>query len=96
MDEWCQDATIISGVAKGVDSIAVEWAIENDLPVLRFAAEWFKYGGEAGFIRNHQMVREGRPDLVIAFQYPGYQTPGTSNMISIARAANIPVLIFTD
>lgn len=96
LDEQCPDATIISGCAPGVDTNAIEWAVSRDQPVIRFPAQWSEYGHSAGFIRNHQMIREGRPTLVIAFQYFNYETPGTQNMIMITRLARVPLLIVKD
>lgn len=79
---------VISGKAKGVDTVAIDWAIVNWLTFQEFPAEWNKYGKSAGMKRNMQMLHEGKPDLVIAF--PGGK--GTAMMIRIARDAGLPVL----
>lgn len=80
--------TLIHGDAPGVDTYAKNWGKENQLQVIGFPAEWDKYGNMAGRIRNGVMLREGRPELVIAF--PGNR--GTANMIRQARNAGIWVL----
>lgn len=84
--------TIIHGAAKGADSLANYWAYENDCDVIAYPANWDKYGKRAGYIRNTQMLNEGKPDLVIAF--PGGK--GTQMMINLAEAANVPVIRIND
>lgn len=91
MDHYLREADnfecLIHGAARGVDSIAGEWAQARGLPVLPFPADWSK-GPIAGPIRNQQMIREGKPTLIIAF--PGNY--GTANMIDKARRAGVAVL----
>lgn len=82
------DTVIIQGEAKGADSIAKMWAYDHDIPVESYPANWDKYGKRAGFIRNHQMLKEGNPNLVIAF--PGGK--GTQMMVMLAKAANVEVI----
>lgn len=46
---------IISGGAKGADTLGERWAQEHHVKTTRFPAEWDKYGKVAGSIRNKQM-----------------------------------------
>lgn len=78
---------IIQGGAKGADSLAWDWAYVNQFPCVRYPALWYKHGKAAGYIRNVQMLDEGKPDLVIAF--PGGR--GTAMMVELAEKAGIPV-----
>lgn len=78
---------VIHGAAKGADSLAEAWAIKNNVEQLKFPADWKQYGKAAGFLRNTQMLEEGKPDLVIAF--PG--GTGTAMMCKIAEAAGVNV-----
>lgn len=80
--------TIIHGYASGVDTQAGIWANMMNIPVLGFRAEWEKYGPPAGMMRNGRMLRDGKPDLIIAF--PGGK--GTRNMKQQAREAGIKIL----
>jgi CubicO group peptidase (beta-lactamase class C family) len=80
---------IIHGNAKGADTLAGDWAILRKRPSQAFPAEWSRYGNRAGPIRNEQMLKEGKPQYVIAF--PGGR--GTGHMIRIAREAGIPVIV---
>ena len=81
------DIEIISGAAKGADSVAIDWAVVNWCKCHIFPADWDKHGKAAGYIRNRQMLEEGKPDLVMAF--PGGK--GTAMMVDIAKKAGVPV-----
>lgn len=81
------ELTIIQGGAKGADTIAADFATVNWLSEEEYPADWEQHGKAAGFIRNKQMLEEGKPDLVIAF--PGGK--GTANMVELAKKAGIPV-----
>ena len=50
------DVTLIEGGATGVDSLAKEYAQENDWFIKEFPANWKKYGKSAGYRRNKDMV----------------------------------------
>lgn len=83
---------IIHGGAEGADLMAGEWASNNRVPVNCFEARWNTYhGNRAGNVRNARMLREGKPDLVIAFEGGS----GTQDMICKSLAAGIPVLVVT-
>jgi len=82
------DILIIHGGAKGADTLAGEYAAENDLEVMEFKADWNKYGRAAGPMRNQKMLVQGKPDLVIAF--PGGK--GTAHMIGLAKNAGVEVI----
>ena len=68
---------IISGKAKGADSLGERYAKEHDLEVLLYPADWKKHGKGAGPIRNAKMAEEA--DMLIAF-WDG-SSKGTKNMI---------------
>jgi hypothetical protein len=79
---------LIEGGASGADEFARRWARARGIEVATFSADWDRYQGRAGLIRNAQMLREGRPELVVAFK--GGRL--TAHMITIASAALVPVL----
>lgn len=83
--------TIIHGAARGADTLSGMYGEANDKEIVRYPALWGLYGKRAGPIRNGQMLREGKPDLVIAFLAPNSR--GTQNMIDQATKANIPVKV---
>ena len=82
-------SVIISGGARGADSLGERYARENGIEFVLFAADWDKHGKAAGPIRNKQLIEEGKPDLVVAFN-PG---KGTRNTISHAEQNNIELRI---
>jgi SLOG family YspA-like protein len=81
---------LIQGGARGADACARAWAIYNKVPFTEYPADWEKHGKGAGFIRNAQMLREGKPDLVVAF--PGGR--GTDMMCELALKAGVEVVRF--
>ena len=83
--EW-----IISGGAKGVDTLAERYARKHNIPFLLFPANWDRYGKRAGLMRNQQIVDEA--DHMIAI--PTSTSKGTRDSIRRARAKGIPVEVF--
>lgn len=82
--------TVIHGCARGADSIADEYAeLAWPVNVERYPADWTRYGKRAGFLRNQQMLEEGKPDLVLAFYSNSERSKGTAMMVDIATAAGI-------
>jgi len=84
-------ATVISGHARGADTLGERLAEDMGWGLAVFPADWKTYGKGAGPIRNAQMLREGKPDVVIAFRGP--ESRGTQNMIDQATKAGIEVRI---
>lgn len=56
---------VISGGAKGADSLGERWAKENNIPTQIFLPDWNKHGKGAGLLRNHDIIKNS--DAVIAF-----------------------------
>lgn len=80
-------SAVIHGNAKGADALAGQWARAKGIKEMKFTAQWALHGAAAGPIRNARMLKEGKPQRVIAF--PG--GIGTADMIAKAKAARIPV-----
>lgn len=79
---------VIHGGARGVDGWADEWCFRTrtDKEVYPITKEeWDALGMSAGPKRNLQMLREGKPDLVLAF--PGGN--GTLDMLAQAAARGV-------
>jgi len=94
MKKFDKDTVIIEGEARGADTIARNCAERMGLQVLKFPADWNKYGKAAGPIRNKQMIDEGKPDLVLAFYSEESKSRGTKNTVTQALKAGIPVETF--
>lgn len=79
---------VIHGCAWGADHEAEVWGVVRKKQMMRFPADWEKYGPSAGPRRNKQMLNEGKPHLIVAF--PGGK--GTADMVSQARRACLEVI----
>lgn len=81
---------VVCGDANGVDELGNQWAIENNLPVKHFPANWAKYGKAAGFIRNSEMAEYGDALIVL---WDGFSS-GTKMMIELAKKKSLSVFGF--
>lgn len=81
-------AAIIHGDATGADTLADKWADERGIERHPYPAMWEVHGSRAGPIRNAMMLRDGRPDAILAF--PG--GTGTADMVRRAREAGVEVI----
>jgi len=72
---------VVSGGARGADSMGERWAKEKGIPTKIFLPDWNKFGKRAGFIRNEDIVREC--DTLVAF-WDG-ESHGTLNSINHAK-----------
>lgn len=86
---------VIEGEASGADTLGRIAAQQMGIPVLKFPAQWGKYGKAAGPVRNQQMLDEGKPTLVLAFHPFLQNSKGTLDMVSRARNADIPTEVIT-
>lgn len=77
-----QDMTcIVSGGAKGTDTLAERYAMEKNIATVIIRPDWNRYGKSAGPIRNRTIVEQS--DVVIAFW--DYNSKGTKSTIDICR-----------
>jgi N-glycosidase YbiA len=88
------ETVIIEGECTGADQISKEIAEELGMEVLKFPANW-SLGKKAGPLRNAKMLKEGKPNLVVAFHNDIDNSKGTKNMIDKAKKAGIKVKIIT-
>ena len=72
---------IISGGAKGADSLSEKWAKENNIETLIFIPDWNKFGKRAGFLRNEDIIKNS--DAVVAC-WDG-KSKGTKHSIDLAK-----------
>jgi len=82
---------IISGGAKGADTLARNYAIENRIPLKEFKPDWAQYGRGAGIIRNKQIIDSA--DYILAF-WDG-QSKGTQSSINYAKKNDKPIKVIT-
>lgn len=80
---------IVSGCARGVDKIAKEYALNNNIPFKEFSPDFKKFGEAAIYIRNLRIVAYS--DLVVAF-WNGI-SGGTKSVIDNCKKSNVPVKV---
>lgn len=80
--------TIIHGAARGADQLGEAWGLRWGKNLEPYPADWGTFGLSAGPRRNAVMLRDGKPDLVVAF--PGGK--GTADMVRRARRAGVRVI----
>lgn len=89
------DTIVITGGARGVDTIAFLASQARGLKTMVFLADWKRYGRAAGPIRNQQML-DAASDLV-AYAHDNLElSKGTRNMVSLARKAGVPTINIRD
>jgi len=88
IDEYLPDGIteIVSGGAKGIDSIAAEYAKRNNIPLVEFRPEYKKYRRAAPLKRNELIAEYA--DEVLAF-WDG-SSKGTLSVIKYAEKIKKP------
>lgn len=87
---WTFEITeVVSGKARGVDTMGEQWAKENNIPIKEFPADWKKFGKKAGYIRNTEMADYA--DALICV-WDG-ASKGSSHMINIAKEKGLRVFV---
>lgn len=81
---------IVSGGARGVDSLAIRLANDVNIPVTVMAANWDLHGRRAGYKRNAEMAEYGHSVLAIW----DHQSRGTKHMIDVADNQGLYVEIY--
>lgn len=81
---------IVSGGAKGADSLAEQYALVNKINTVIYKPDWNKYGRGAGIVRNKVIIENS--DLVIAFLKNNSR--GTTNSINTAKKLKKELIVF--
>lgn len=79
---------IVSGGARGADTLAELLAAEYGIEMVVYKPDWKTHGKAAGFIRNSDIINNC--DMVLAF-WSG--SNGTADSITKAEKVNKPVII---
>jgi len=78
---------VVSGCARGADTLGAEWGEAHGVPVKMMPAQWDRYGKSAGYKRNVEMGQYA--DGLIAL-WDGVSR-GTEHMIGYARSIGLKV-----
>jgi hypothetical protein len=75
------DVEIVSGKARGADTLGERYAREHHLPLKQFPADWERFGRAAGYRRNEMMVSYATHCICF---WDG-TSKGTAHAISLAK-----------
>ncbi len=85
-----ENCTIISGGARGADSLGERFAKEFKIDTLILKPDWEKFGKSAGFLRNKDIIENS--DIVCAFW--DSKSAGTKHSINLAKKTKKDTFIF--
>lgn len=88
-EDYGEITAVVSGAAKGVDTIGEEIAKNKGLDLIRYPAQWEKYGKRAGHVRNKAMAELADAAILI---WDG-ESKGTKNMMDNMKKQNKPFII---
>lgn len=89
-----KNITIVSGGARGADTLAKKYAQEKQYKYIEFPADWEKDGKAAGFIRNEKMHK-----FLCNYNFRGCiafwdgKSKGTAHNFSLVKKYNTPIRI---
>jgi predicted Rossmann fold nucleotide-binding protein DprA/Smf involved in DNA uptake len=81
---------VVSGGARGADTLGERYARERGLQCLVMKADWDVLGKRAGYVRNRDMAIVS--DMLIAF-WDG-KSKGTKHMIDLALEKGLKVFVY--
>lgn len=84
-----KEVTIVSGGARGADSLAEAYARNRQLPLIIKRADWLTYGKKAGYLRNMEMANIA--NICIGFIINA--SPGATMMINLCKEKNIETIV---
>lgn len=82
---------VVSGHAKGADSLGERYAKERNLRCEVFPADWEGLGRKAGMVRNIKMAKISNCAIVFLSAYG--ENIGSQNMIELAKKQGLPIRI---
>lgn len=82
---------IISGAARGADTLGEYFAYDYQIAVRRFPAKWDEFGKRAGWVRNAEMAKYAAEKHGVLFAFWDGKSRGTKNMIDLANRYGLEV-----
>ena len=92
LDFYTQDlevVEVVSGCARGADTLGEQWAYLRGVPVKKFPADWDRHGRRAGFVRNAEMAGYGS-HLVLFWDG---KSRGSQHMLNLARRYGLKIRV---
>ena len=81
---------IISGGAKGADTLGERYAIDNNIECVIHYPDWGQYGKSAGYIRNGLIIADA--DIVLSL-WDG-MSKGTKHSMDIATKEGKSLIVY--
>lgn len=81
---------VVSGCARGPDSLGELWAIQHSIPIHKFPADWGRFGRAAGMYRNADMASYADAAIIL---WDG-ESRGTLDMIDKMRRVGKPFEVY--
>lgn len=88
--DFCQ-VVIISGAARGADTLGEYFAYDYQIAVRKFPAKWDEIGKRAGWVRNAEMAKYAAEKHGVLFAFWDGKSRGTKNMIDLANRYSLEV-----
>lgn len=85
---------IVSGMAKGVDRLGMEFAKKNGLTLHAMPADWKTFGKAAGHIRNKEMGDFAKAHGGALLALWDGASPGTKGMVAYADQIGLNRVLF--
>lgn len=82
---------IISGAARGADTLGEYFTYDYQIAVRRFPAKWDELGKRAGWVRNAEMAKYAAEKHGVLFAFWDGKSRGTKNMIDLANRYGLEV-----
>ena len=93
--EWIKDPVIMSGQARGADTLGERYAQENNIKLKCFPAKWKDDGFRAGFIRNTEMAQYAtKVERAVLIVFWDGNSTGTKDMIEKAVEYKMEIHIY--
>jgi len=84
---------VVSGTAKGVDTLGERYAMDECIPIKRFKPNWTKYKKSAGFIRNEKMIQYVHPKGGLILVWDS-MSKGSAHTLQYAREKKIKIYLY--
>lgn len=81
---------VVCGMARGVDLLGRRWAMENNIQVIEFPAQWDKHGKSAGYKRNVEMAKYTGETGGLILIWDG-KSKGSGHMKNIANEYKLKI-----
>ena len=81
----------ISGTCRGADALGEHFANTYEYEVIRFPAEWDRYGKSADYRRNAEMAKYASEAYGVLFAFWDGQSKGTKHMFDLAKRYGLEV-----